>query len=409
VGNSTTAYLRGTLTANDCVVCHAEGDATGQGQPPETGSLHQNGVIDLRDADSASASFAYDKSGMPAAAGDWNSANATWRTRTSTSLDPFCLSCHDSNGATQTYQKGDAGALALNPFADSVNGAAVSNNVTNTVDQLTRPGVVDVKSKVAGTPPAQGTFARHAIRGQSTSKYTNYTTATAWPSNPSGYSTIYSASRFVQRGTDESGRPNWNDASVMGCADCHTTDGANTTAGNAHGSDSEYLLKNASGTATEGTLAGGSYNCFRCHVAGTYDKDHTAGSDSDFIDTVGSTGNARITAGNKGYGTIFGMACLNCHGGARGNGSGTGDTSGFGWIHGTSQVFATGASGGTGTRNAYRFTNGGGLRYYVPGNASWDSGTGTCYTLSSADTWSGCLQHASQSKPVTSVKRPLSY
>ncbi|HSN90498.1 MAG TPA: CxxxxCH/CxxCH domain-containing protein [Anaeromyxobacteraceae bacterium] len=408
-GNSTTAWLRGTLTANDCVVCHAEGDATGQGQPPQTGALHMNGIIDLRNADSATASFPYDKSGMPAASADWNSASATWRTQTSTNLDPFCLSCHDSNGATQTYLKGDSGALALNPFADSVNGAAVSNNVTNSVDQLTRPGVVDIKSKVSGAPPAQGSFARHAIRGQSTSKYVNYTTAAAWPSNPNGYSTIYSASRFVQRGTDESGRPNWNDASVMGCADCHTSDGANTTAGNAHGSNSEYLLKDASGGATTGSYAGGTYNCFRCHPSGSYTEGHTNGNGSDFQDTAGQTGSARITAATKGYGTIFGIACLNCHGGARGNGAGTGDTNGFGWIHGTSQVFATGASGGSGTRNAYRFMNGGGLRYYVPGNASWDSGSGTCYTLGAADTWSGCQQHSGTSKPATTLKRPLTY
>ena len=70
--------------------------------------------------------------------------------------------------------------------------------------------------------------------------------------------------------------PLWADRSVMGCADCHTSDGGNQPAnldvpagtyGNAHGSSSEYLLKDVAGGAAEGSYTGLNYVCYRCHKA----------------------------------------------------------------------------------------------------------------------------------------------
>ncbi|MBI5509403.1 MAG: CxxxxCH/CxxCH domain-containing protein [Deltaproteobacteria bacterium] len=442
--SSTMPSSAGTGNNADCVVCHAEGQIiTAYSADCTTGALpmtctnptyHANGKIDLRDVDTAApardgagASFLYDKDKVAAAAAtlaDWGSKTQLWREWTSgvnetgndgtegvlpstAGLDRFCLTCHDSGGAAQvsTFRVStETSRTALDPFWDG------TTNITNSYDGLSRGQVVDIKSKVSGAPPTQGSFARHALRGQSASKYTQYTTAAAWPSNPNGYSTIYSAGRFTSMGTDENGDPNWNDKSVMGCADCHTVDGANTTTGNAHGSTSEYLLKDASGGAAEGTYAAGTAICLRCHTG--YSAAHTGGSESnDFEDTVTTTAPNRLldAKGKSLSASVFGFACMNCHGGAQGNGAGAGDTNPFGWIHGTSQVFKTGASGGTGTRNAYRFMNGSSLRYYMPGGVNWDTGAGSCFTLSSADSWGSCTQHSGSAQNPSTLKRSLTY
>lgn len=101
---------------------------------------------------------------------------------------------------------------------------------------------------------------------------------------------------------------------------------------------------------------------------------------------------------------MFGIACMNCHGGAPGNNDGT---NGYGWIHGTNQVFNKGAGGLGGTRNAYRFTNGGALRFYDPG--TWITTSATCYTLGTADSWSACTNHSGGRGHTRSFTRPLTY
>lgn len=143
----------------------------------------------------------------------------------------------------------------------------------------------------------------------------------------------------------------------------------------------------------------------------SYDNSHTGGNASDFDDSVLQVGTARLTSSTpKGKtGTMFGLACLNCHGGSQGNGADAGDTNAFGWIHGTSQIFPTGSSGATGTRNAYRFMNGSSLRFYQPGSANWDTGAGTCYTLGTATGFGNCTQHSGGTSMGPANKRPLSY
>jgi predicted CxxxxCH...CXXCH cytochrome family protein len=388
VGSGSTS-MGGTLTNFDCVVCHAEGKVIAGPDTDTTGQPHMDGKIDLRDADSSAAYFTYDKSVITGAAGNWMSGNTNWETQNAV-LDQFCLTCHDYNGATATFS---SGGDALNPFADGA--------ITNDYDQVNRGRVVDVASRVAaawrvgpsgssytsqdrdqtGEPrgpdtrpdPPLGIYSRHAIRGLSVSVYgTNALPANRYATRPSGA---------------------WDDAAVMGCADCHTTDGANTTNGNAHGSNTEYLLKDADGLATTepafdirspGTSK---ITCYKCHNNAWYavirDQEHT-GSTSDFVDTTGSTGTAR----NTGNGNIFGLACTNCHGGV-----------GFGSIHGTSDTFTI--NSGPSTRQAYRFTNGASLRYVDP--QGWTGSTFTCYTLGSADSWGSCTQHPAggSGKPMT--------
>jgi hypothetical protein len=483
VGNG--GSMGGTLTDYDCVVCHAEGTVVA-GDISTTGFHNDSACnggrpcIDLKNADDATGTpFSYDKQLLTdtlATVNDWSSGSVAWETETSTALDPFCLTCHDSDGATDAAnQNVDEGCDPtpannfLNPFCDGT--------VTNNYDQLDRTRVVDIASKVTagakdwgglcnggtndrgacsfggsectggGTcvdpgqcdvnsdtlyewdlclvdadcpsgscinpsgrlndginDPPEGIYARHAIRGQADSVY-------GAQNIPNAY---WNQTNFA-----------WNDTSVMGCADCHTVDGANTTSGNAHGSDSEYLLKNDSGLAIEGdytvdsTLADYSYICYRCHDWERYSlgqvRDHTDNAGDWAHTSSDSNGNpllgaARRTTGNDG--NFSGIACLNCHGGAPSDppASPT-DIVGFGAIHGTSEVFGVEEDPSPDhwrSRLAYRFTNGASLRYYDP--LDWSAADFSCWTLGSADNWGACTQHGGGSRDYTrAFNRPISY
>jgi len=397
--------MGGALTDFDCVVCHAEGAVSGTDtvtNPTYHGGDGGPTTIDLKSADDGAVVFSYDKAAVAASAGaaaNWHSGNATWRTQTSTALDPFCLTCHDANGALTSYNATDGGT-PLNPFGDAL--------ITNNYDEGDRGRVVDIYTKVVATTdqdgdgipdPDQGIYSRHAIRGKATSRYQSYQAIAGGNTIWEGDATA-GQSLFTNMGTDEFGKPVWNDTSVMGCGDCHTVDGANGANGNAHGSPSEYLLKDASGGSTEGTYAAFSYVCYRCHVVGRYQYGgplgtHT-GNSSEWVDTTSGVGAANR---NTGDGNFFGMACMACHGGT-----------GFGNIHGTSEVLGVGEDGGAGTRNAYRFMNGANLRFYDP--QGWTGTAITCYTLSrntTPDAFGNCTAHnrgRAWSKP---LQRPISY
>lgn len=398
--------MGGTLTAFDCVVCHAEGTLSG-GETTTNPTYHGGDggtkTIDLKNADDVNLVFSYDKAVIAASAGaaaNWNSGDAAWRTETSTALDPFCLTCHDSDGAVASFNATDGGT-AQNPFGDGA--------ITNNYDQQIRAGITNIRDKVAGTfdldgdgiiDPPEGIYSRHAIRGQNApSRYQAFQNIVGGNTMFEGDIDSGGVSLFTNMGTDELGNPLWNDTSVMGCADCHTVDGANGSGGNAHGSPSEYLLKDAFGGVTEGNLDALSYVCYRCHAAGRYQPpggplgDHT-GNSNDWQDTTLLVGLNRRDDG-KGN-NLFAMACMNCHGGF-----------GFGTIHGTSQVLGVGQDGASGTRNAYRFMNGASLRFYDP--QGWTGTAITCYTLGSADSWGGCTQHNRGQDFTKPLQRPLSY
>jgi len=66
--------MGGALTNFDCVVCHAEGKVVG-GQTDTTGQPHMDGVIDLRDTDSTTAYWTYDKDSITGASNTWMSGN----------------------------------------------------------------------------------------------------------------------------------------------------------------------------------------------------------------------------------------------------------------------------------------------------------------------------------------------
>ncbi len=385
--------MGGALTNYDCVVCHAEGKVVG-GLTDTTGQPHMDGIIDLRNTDSATTYWSYDKDSITGASNTWMSGNTGWETETSTALDPFCLSCHDVDGAASTFNSGANEGLgftgsATNPFADSA--------ITNEYDQRSRGAVVNIRNKVDAyvdnsnnpiTPvdreggaeprtadsrpdPTDGIYSRHAIRGDGTfgsgSVYgTSQMPTNRWEARPSGGS--------------------WNDTSLMGCADCHTTDGANGASGNAHGAGTEYLLKNKDGSsATEPTFDIRSadvsqINCYKCHSWTWYSRERNSehtDSNSDWVFLADQDFPQRVASN----GNVYGLPCTNCHGG-------------FGWgaIHGTSDMFNI--NDGTGTpsqRQAYRFTNGASLRFYDPNG--WNTTSFTCYTLSAPDSFGACTQH----------------
>jgi hypothetical protein len=365
------------------------------------------------------------------------------------------MSCHDSDGAA-TANTGFTGAQSValddphagfpagadNPFGDLA--------ITNEYDQLDRTAVVNVKDMVADSgsdvdldginDPIDGVYARHAIRGSGMAPSHNAAYSGlpntcendgqgATKQDPPDYDdpcqTIYEAGFLVSAGVTPGGEgPLWNDTSVMGCADCHATDGSNGEVGNAHGTQSEYLLKRADGTTPTVSTDpdDDSYVCFKCHLLSQYNTAHTGGNGSDFQHSANFTGSARTNFGSNAGGSFTGMSCGNCHGGAAGDkgtaqstGTPESTTKGFGRIHGTSSVFYVTASG-SGERLSYRFTNGGSLRYFDPG--LWNVGgysrneAMTCYTLETGqkDSFGGCIQHGAS--PVAAdrgIARPLQY
>jgi hypothetical protein len=368
-------------------------------------------------------------------------------------LDRFCLTCHDADGAWTATSVGDAAATALNPFADTT--------ISNDYDRAIRcdPGtagaacttanqrVVDVASRVdeaarsatthaaiaaadrdsgttsstnrgadARNDPPEGVFSRHPIRGLSVSAYGGTTTAGDGSNNG-----LDSATGCGGAGCWNTAKVAWASNAVMSCADCHTTDGANGptagATGSAHGSNTEYLLKDASGTAVEPAKAGyANYYCAQCHKGSFYANGggHTpnGGDWQDYADQVGT---ARIPVATTG-GNVYGYACGNCHGGGAPSKSGavapSGSTGvgGFGTIHGTSQTFGAGSATGT-SRPAYRFTNGNSMRYYSP--TDWTvSNSRSCYTISAGDAWGGCTKHGGSAGSRTvggQAVRPLKY
>jgi predicted CxxxxCH...CXXCH cytochrome family protein len=94
----------GTVTDNDCGVCHTEGDAaTGT-----TTASHNNGVVELRNPDTggAIASFADFTRDTTSAALE------AWVTNV---MNNLCLGCHDSDGAADASAR-VPGGTALRPF-----------------------------------------------------------------------------------------------------------------------------------------------------------------------------------------------------------------------------------------------------------------------------------------------------
>jgi hypothetical protein len=245
-----------TLDKAHCVACHLEGSAVnGQIVVDQTKHMVDN-KIHLRNADTDAEML-------------WDPAAPNF-----TTMDNFCLSCHDANGATSPISAQIQGiingtglnatgkrASATNPFGDTI---------SNRYDKMQRPGVVDANSQFNTTNNSH-----HGVKGKRYSGRTrlaglrqiaspNTFAANSTAILKGARSTIYDAGNFnalyVPLGTDGTAATGLGDDSTLHCGDCHTVgqwkvgssvdiNGDPTTAAiGAHGSNNEYLLRNTIGT-----------------------------------------------------------------------------------------------------------------------------------------------------------------
>ncbi|RII25647.1 MAG: hypothetical protein CXR31_13845 [Geobacter sp.] len=372
------------ITDADCVVCHAEGTISG-GSVSVVANKHGNdtgtkGVVDLYNADTRTTIYSITLTDLTAKTAAGNTANAT--------LDTFCFSCHDSNGAaavtTGNGFSGTAINTATNPFSEVVG----TSDLRNGYDQVQKsfgaaPAALNVYDAFATTNNSN-----HAVRA---ARYTTATLSTPYSSLKQAGLLSTTVQVFSGQGT-----AGVADNSQLHCNDCHST-GYST-----HGSANEYLLQTATAENPTAEYTGlTDVVCSKCHPSSSYagGGNHT-GNSGDLVWTPGSTGAARAS----GNGHITGIACLNCHDG----------NVGFGGIHGFPNATYT---AGVGTHSKRRFMPGSGLYKYAPsitltGDAGWDmaSPDNKCYTLGTATSISACTKHSSGTNMGgRNVRRPVTY
>ncbi len=260
---------RGTVTANDCIVCHLEGNGTTK--KPST--YHQNGTIDLRAPQGTGEEIIKDFSGTNFAFRRFS----TPATRTSAKNNAdiaqvvslqFCMMCHKREGATNTTARSGAGT-ALSPWGAST-GYALNLNIGVPVLN----GTINVFSQFSSNNSSV-----HPVKGPRVKDFPT----------PARLNAPYNA--FTRAGTAGT-----KTAGIMiNCFDCH-----NTVAG------LKYRTVAAHGSSGTSMVAGTFYAsgptlCLKCHTGYTSDTQHLAGSAMQF------DGN-----GGEGMATV----CQRCHGSA---------------------------------------------------------------------------------------------
>jgi hypothetical protein len=346
------------VTRWDCVVCHAEGDAV-------TGAItsyHINAsgaTVDLRHADGTITSNT-----------DANAVYTDWPNLTPQARSEFCLSCHDIDGAdiitSRTDPDPDATTNALNPFNDEVTNMHEPAGLDATPaphERLRAPyvypndlGVVDVASQFDYTNASN-----HALTAEGPA----YSSAA-----PFG-NAVDSAIQGVR--TDLA----WN--STLDCEDCHvTTDRLGYPVGLAgHGSlNARYMLVDKDGNDTAATGANGV--CYRCHNP----------SDTNSVFPDHDQGQHLLDSSN-----LFGIGCLNCHGGGI-----VGGTQ-WGAVHGVSALDIVTDDSSLATYIPYVFTYGSGIDLM----SNWVGTQGQTVTCSTSekryddvDLLNNCTNHSSK-------------
>ena len=174
---------------------------------------------------------------------------------------------------------------------------------------------------------------------------------------------------------------NWDQTATTECFNCHAPGNlgaAQPHSNNAHGAaNTPYLLDDWVGTDTAFVDAVDQVTmtlvCAKCHNRLTYSN----GADNAYTRWDRHSTNGMLDGADN----IFGMGCLNCHGGG-----------GWGSIHGESDIITDDDGGGT--YSAIVFFNGASIDLWV------DDGLGniTCSTPGTASGFNvGCTQHGSQS------------
>lgn len=250
----------GVVTDADCIVCHLEGDpATGS-----TSSLHQNGNIDLRDPDGATAAaaitnmsgaaFTFQRFSTSYAAGSRTTTGHTANTIDNVIQQKFCLKCHDANGATNAGAR-VAGGTQYKPFNTTIVGAGYVTPLSAGV----AGGVVDVDRHFATTNSAA-----HPVKGPRNNSYASGTrmsapygvTKTAGTNNMPGVvincwdchnqpGTPLTRRTVTAHGAAATLRGNvWTNPVTL-CIICHA--GYNTSTGSNHGAGSAFNSSTNSG------------------------------------------------------------------------------------------------------------------------------------------------------------------
>lgn len=263
---------RGGVSADDCIVCHLEGNGTTH--KPST--YHQNGTIDLRDPKGAGetiiknfagADFSFRRFSTSYAAGSRTSAMNNNDIAQVVSLK-FCIICHSKEGATNLTARSGAGT-ANSPWGAST-GYALNTNIGVTVAN----GTINVFSQFSSNNASA-----HPVKGPRNKDFPT----------PARLSAPYNSfTRAGTAGTKTLGV-------MINCFDCHNTSALLTTRTRAaHGSSGTSMVR--------GTFyVSGPTLCLACHTGYTSDVQHLAGS------AMQSNGN-----GGEGMATL----CQNCHGSA---------------------------------------------------------------------------------------------
>ncbi|MBF0327650.1 MAG: CxxxxCH/CxxCH domain-containing protein [Nitrospirae bacterium] len=277
----------GTVTNNDCGVCHMEGSSQ-TGLPSAT--YHGNGYIDLRDPDSGTAITVATWSNSPAGPGSYSSgatplndnatttnrlvrfsrnlASATLEVQAVSIMINQCLKCHDANGANAADNSSRVpGGTATKPFATTV--AANPSGA-----------VLDVAAQFASTNRSY-----HPITVKQNNGYAGGTRMLA-PWN----AVTKSATTTV-----------WGP--LMTCWDCHAPNASTGTlttsgihGGAVNGTDAVPLRGNVytAGGTTATNL------CANCHYLNPTNTTHGTGS--------------ALTSSPNGSMTYFNNQCYYCHG-----------------------------------------------------------------------------------------------
>ena len=403
------------MNSAHCAACHLEGTvANGQVVIDRTKHM-SDGLTHLRNVDDDS-DYQWDP----------NAPNHT-------TMDNFCMGCHDANGASSAMSVQIQAVINAQGLAAAGKTAAPKNpfgdTISNQYDKMARPAVVDVGSQFNTSNASH-----HGVKGPRYSGRTRVAgsrqirSLTAFTSNssanlPGGRSTIYDAGKFnanyvplENKGGESAprtGAATLGDDSTLHCGDCHTvgewkpgvaTNAAgvlNTVAIGAHGAKNEYMLRNSLGTDArhQGIQMDASAMhadgvtpylvCYNCHAIANYGLaahigEQVVGENNcdtpTNTNTVNAVGTARLTSqysmsyGANVIGTPTGATNGNIYGIQCSNCHNSGISVGniFGGIHGSADPTYTDGAGNT-TKHE-RFLPGLGNVKYAPGTRGGISG-----------------------------------
>lgn len=390
IGNGTGSrhlYGASTVVKWDCIVCHRAGWATGGSIGKPNVSYHNNntgitttsGWIYLRNVDTTDESSG------------WAIDNVRWTTSDYASLDQFCVTCHDADGASQVQVNATNSGLifgantrSLTPFnsTDTAAGYVAGSTYSANAGQRTR--VINIKDKFypgtvqpltgANGSTYNGNPSQHAVLGM------RYGTTSSWATAAWVNYTLKKTGQSLQA---------VRETAILSCADCHVLDSGS----GAHGGNTLYNMWGSSGASVV---------CVRCHAAAAY---KAACSTAARMRHNADTGNIGTRTG-YGLPTDASYNCYLCHGSWNQTDTVSRNAS-YGGIHGSWSSVA--AYPALTTTTAYRFQPG---TWRRSSNADFTSATtSTCYfAAGTTDNFSSCTSHAGANTTTTlNYLRPVKY